>query len=557
MSDSSERLHRPKADTIEISDLLSEARAGKYELPDFQRDLKWREEDRSKLFDSIYRGFPIGDILFWEPEEPRRGSNRFGPFQPPARMSSPWLVVDGQQRLSTLFGCLLVPEHRLEDPDPDPEWRFAFDTDKLRIVRLPQNPGPELLPLPIAIDTARYLKWTRTLPEDDRRDERMQAGDDFSKALRTYRIPYYVVRTHDRKLLQQVFERVNTTGKSLEGTDVFNALFPTRLNDVAKKLEPLGFGWVEPDWLLQAAKVMVGMDPAGHFGKQLNSVDDGNSTLEDSGLLLAIVDEAEARPMREKLEEIGPELEMASTLAITLLQEMGIRRVEILPYPIILPILTHFFHRYPEVSTRNRGNLIRFAWQVSAGASVHRNRATYLRRVARVIRDSQSPEVAVHELVDYSGGPVMGESLAAHHDWRSGSTRLVALALFECGPREISTGELIPVWDLLPKKGHEMFQRIWTRGTDWLGAASANRIISAIRSPQSSRSLEILAARQQQQTLFSEDTSSAQPPEALASQAITEEALAALGTGDRLNFLALRAARIANIVDNFLQRRLT
>lgn len=206
MTDSSERLHRPEANTVVISDLLAEARAGKFELPElFPRDPEWRGEDRIRLFDSIYRGFPIGSLVFAEYEEPDgsiRISERFGPFQSPARAERPWLVVDGQQRLSALFGCLLVPEL-----DPDPDWHFAFDTENREVVRLGPNPGSELLELPTAVDTVRWLEWARSLPVNDRRDHRMQASEEFSNSLRSYRIPFYVVRTHDHRLLQQVYER--------------------------------------------------------------------------------------------------------------------------------------------------------------------------------------------------------------------------------------------------------------------------------------------------------------------------------------------------------------
>lgn len=218
------RLHRPRADTIEISDLLEDARAGKYALPNFHRDLTWNMEDRIKLFDSIYRGFPIGTILFWDPEVPRPGDIRFGPFVPANQAANCLLVVDGQQRLATLFGCLLLPEQRPEGGFP--EWQLAFDTDNKEIVAyIDSSSQPKLLPLPVTIDTLRYLRWTRSLPKE-RRDERTQAGDDFSKALRTYRVPYYIVRTQDRKLLEEVFERLNNTGKTLNRTDVFDALFP-------------------------------------------------------------------------------------------------------------------------------------------------------------------------------------------------------------------------------------------------------------------------------------------------------------------------------------------
>lgn len=543
------RLHRPKADTIEISDLLVEAKAGRYELPDFQRDLEWKKDDRIKLFDSIYRGFPIGDILFWEPEELQVGVVRFGPFVPAKRPGNPWLIVDGQQRLATLFGCLLLPERQGEEEEDDnDDWRFAFHVDLGRIVELPLGAAPEFLPLPIAIDTSRYLKWARNLPEE-RRDERTQAGDDFSKALRTYRIPFYVVRTRDRRLLQEVFERVNNTGRALSMEAVFNALFPGdqegpgRLDEIVKELEALDFGQLQPDWLLQAVKAMVGMDPVSQFSAELRRMDEQDEALKTPG------------GTREELGKIHPRLKRAAIAAIELLQVAGIRRVETLPYALVLPPLMQFFDRFQApCSASVRKKLHRFVWLVAASGAGQQHRSTYQRAAARLIRNkAQSEEAVASNLVAYSEDvldSVSANHLVDQHDWRSGATRLVELALFELEPRELDTGAPIPVWEVLPEKGHKLFRRIWTRGVDELASSSANRLMSMASGRKSTSAiLEQLA----EPGLFAAPVSR----EVLESQAITQEAWSALQNGDRLSFLRLRAARIAEVVNNFLRARLS
>jgi len=539
------RLHRPKADTIEISDLLVEAKLGRYELPDFQRDLEWKRDDRIKLFDSIYRGFPIGDILFWEPEEQRQGAVRFGPFSPETRQRNPLLIVDGQQRLATLFGCLLLPDrpNEEEEDDDDDDWRFAFHVDQGSIVPLPLNAPPELLPLPIAIDTSRYLKWARSLPEE-RRDERTQAADDFSKALRTYRIPFYVVRTPDRGLLQEVFERVNNTGKPLSMEDVFNALFPgdqgesIGLTAIVQDLEALGFGRLKPDWLLQAVKAMVGMNPALQFSAELRRMDE-----EDKA-------QTPGRT-RAALHNIHPRLKSAAATAINLLQEAGLRRIEALPYALVLPPLIHFFDRFPLPGSGSaKKALHRFVWLVAVRGEGHEHRATYQQAIARIIRADRNADEVASRLVQYSEGELdlsQTDSFVDKHDWRSGATRLVELALFELQPREIDTGEPIPVWEVLPEKGHQLFRRIWTRDIGEFSSSSANRLISVTPGRnQKSSTLDQLIAN----PLF--------PPslETLESQAITQEAWAALQQGNRLQFLKLRAARISEVVRNFMSKRL-
>ena len=195
--------------------------------------------------------------------------------------------------------------------------------------------------------------------------------------------------------------------------------------------------------------------------------------------------------------------------------------------------------------------LHRFVWLVAARGEGHEHRATYQEAIARIIRNTgQNADEVASELVQYSDREFdlsQTDSFVDKHDWRSGATRLVELALFELQPREIDSGEPIPVWEVLPEKGHELFRRIWTRDIDEFSSSSANRLISMTPGRnQKSSTLDQLMAH----PLF--------PPsrEVLESQAITQEAWAALQQGNRLQFLKLRAARISEVVKRFMSKRL-
>jgi len=47
-----------------IKDVLTEIENGKLFLPAIQRKFVWNEEQITKLFDSLMRGYPIGTFLF-------------------------------------------------------------------------------------------------------------------------------------------------------------------------------------------------------------------------------------------------------------------------------------------------------------------------------------------------------------------------------------------------------------------------------------------------------------------------------------------------------------
>lgn len=109
-SSSTTRLERrPEATAYQVDDLLLMARDGRLRVPRFQRGLRWRDRDRLDLLDSIYRGFPIGTLLFWK-RSADAASVSLGDLSldAPARDDALW-IVDGQQRIATLASTLLVP----------------------------------------------------------------------------------------------------------------------------------------------------------------------------------------------------------------------------------------------------------------------------------------------------------------------------------------------------------------------------------------------------------------------------------------------------------------
>jgi Protein of unknown function DUF262 len=85
----------------DLSNLLNYIEIGDIGLPDIQRPFVWSNAKVRDLFDSMYRGFPVGYLLFWENAQ-GNGIRQIGveskKHNLPAR-----LIVDGQQRLTSLY----------------------------------------------------------------------------------------------------------------------------------------------------------------------------------------------------------------------------------------------------------------------------------------------------------------------------------------------------------------------------------------------------------------------------------------------------------------------
>lgn len=86
-----------------LKKLIEDISMGEIGLPDIQRPFVWPMSKVRDLFDSMYRGFPIGYLLFWE----NGYSNVHRIIGTGQKQKVPrLLIVDGQQRLTSLYAVL-------------------------------------------------------------------------------------------------------------------------------------------------------------------------------------------------------------------------------------------------------------------------------------------------------------------------------------------------------------------------------------------------------------------------------------------------------------------
>lgn len=89
-----------------------------FAIPEIQRQYVWKKAKVLGLLDSIYKNYPIGIGLTWQAKYTHainiRPNNKtiIPPFNKRARSAD--LIIDGQQRLSTIYGVLYGLEPKLE-----------------------------------------------------------------------------------------------------------------------------------------------------------------------------------------------------------------------------------------------------------------------------------------------------------------------------------------------------------------------------------------------------------------------------------------------------------
>jgi hypothetical protein len=210
--------------TPTISELIHDINNGDIKIPDFQRPFVWKQDQIIELLDSIYRGFPIGTLLFWNSHEKLQSSRNLGGFKlPDTRPQYPVnYVLDGQQRLTALYGVFSksnIAKNQTEyDIDPI-IFDIYFDLDENKFVTknncVTTHKNVELK---ILLDNYEFNQVIKAYEETYSR-----RANELQNRLQTSKIT--IVRTYNRARdeVAYIFERINSTGTTLTTLDLMVA----------------------------------------------------------------------------------------------------------------------------------------------------------------------------------------------------------------------------------------------------------------------------------------------------------------------------------------------
>ena len=113
-----------KATQVTLANLIADLRAGRFVIPDFQREFEWEPADIRALMSSVFRDYYIGNLLLW-----RGTPSNFANLACESIYAydgddnnRTHIVLDGQQRLTALYYALVGPDH----PAPRRRNRFLY-----------------------------------------------------------------------------------------------------------------------------------------------------------------------------------------------------------------------------------------------------------------------------------------------------------------------------------------------------------------------------------------------------------------------------------------------
>lgn len=508
---------RPEADTETVEDLVGRVTRGTVRIPAFQRGLKWQPSDVISLFESIYRGYPIGSLLL------RKGSAKaasieIGPLRidAPETPSALW-VIDGQQRLTALAAGLARPTP--VPTTPVDRYVVYFDAATQRFHPPPKDGAIPSTWVPVAhlLDASGLSEWIFSWPHSSDASLRtsvFQAGT----RLRQYRVPLYVVETDDEELLKDIFFRTNNSGKALEWTDVHDALFgdsterPTTLRDLASELQRLGMGRPDEEHLHSCLIAYKGLDVTRSFAEHYRKDPD---------------------VLRDAVRDALPAIRQVLSF---LKRDAEIPHLRLLPRSLPLVVLTRFFHLFPDPGPRSAQLLARWTWRTLLTTAFYDER-TLLRRGVAGIRENDE-EGSIQELLSLlPHSEPANFVLPARFDARAAESRIALVGMASLHPLDLHEGHAVDVAALIEERDAAAFRSI-VPSHPGLARSPANRIL--LPGPGSARRelLEISGTH----------------TKILASHAISAEAFAALAAGKIEEFLLHRKTCLEKAVLDLANR---
>ena len=229
-----------------LGGLLSRIDQGEIALPDIQRPFVWSNARVRDLFDSMYKGFPVGYLLFWSTgADP--GAKQIGTTDKQAVPSL--LIVDGQQRLTSLYAVITgTPVVRKDYSEGRIRVAFRPSDQRFEVLDAAIAKDPEFIPDISTVFAGSFLSFVNkylgqveqargSALSDDEKDDLVEAIDRL-KDLQNY--PFKAIeldKTIDEEHVADVFVRINSEGVQLNNADFILTLMSVFWEKGRKELE--------------------------------------------------------------------------------------------------------------------------------------------------------------------------------------------------------------------------------------------------------------------------------------------------------------------------------
>ncbi|WP_405695881.1 DUF262 domain-containing protein [Streptomyces coelicoflavus] len=518
-----------------LEQVLEWVARGELRVPKFQRPFLWRPEQMLQLFDSMERGYPVGSLLIWETSMPLASLDSIGgrDIPPVPEGGKVAYVLDGHQRLSTLFGVL----HRSADAPRSlmqEDWMWwvhrpldRADHDGVRYrhwksgERVPDN----YLPMRSVLRTLDFLGYARQLSDTYDRDEAdrlTNEGERIAQRVKNYKVS--VVRMQGGTLQQavEVFSRINSSGQKMRPDQMVSALtygttgpetLSDKMEEIQERIAASGFGEIPIMTIFQIVLALSGEEDVQNTSWEVMA-------RKVQGQLMGAVEKTD-RTLQEVVEFLK--------------NEVQVPLARLVPYNIQIMLLAVFFHFSGQVAEGQRSRLRDWFWITSLAGTFAGANTTQVRKF---IEEMKAFAAGANEL-DYSGE--RARAFPERFDLRSARVRSYLLWDLQTFPDRKNPDEsCINVADQLAKAHRETYRHIITQSRVRGASSPANRIVMATPPGMSIRQALIKLAEEGRTDI-------------LDSHGVSLASVERLKADDYADFIAVRQHEVAAREKQFIE----
>jgi hypothetical protein len=503
--------------------ILRRVQDGELRVPAFQRGYVWTDKQVRELLQSVYKGYPIGSLLFWSTTKVKlsvEGSERF-PF-PKAPVEAPVaFVLDGMQRLATLYNCFFPV-----DSKKFPVFNVAFD---LRTQEFAQFGKEEFAPWRIRLSSLfspkEFLDAQRRLTEQEDGDKLIDQAIALHSRFQEYMIPTVTIEGREITEVVEIFERINNTGTKLSSVDFMRAVtwsegfdLTVEIGQLARRLEKDGFK-IPQQTLVKVVAVALKRDPTLDAMLKLR----GTPTPELKGAVAAA-----EKALRGVVEFLRSSFRVLS--------------YDYIPYEAQLLVLCRLFLAQSDPSPAARKTAQRWFWSTSFNESLQGKAESVVAGLLRSVDQLVGGDPKAFEArIDVEPQDLVRRRFIA----KSSAISCALGALFASrAARSVVTGKEIPTEYFMSKFSSDDYFPVFS--SDDLGDVFDEEVGTAklipnvvVVSPEDRVVLRKMGEGAVAKALAA--LSKEERRATLASQAISAESYKRLAALDRLEFLAGRA----------------
>jgi len=364
-----------KTEDMKIQDFVNRLQQDKFLIPTFQRDFVWEPENIVRLWDSIYRFYPIGSVLYWITDSYLHTHRKLGGFIFPndedtVRKFKEWAyILDGQQRATALLVSMLGGTGKVKDNEKfdytlyfdatNATFFFAEDFDQRKskvgnpafLIRVRDVPGWGFT---FYKEMANQKGFDQTIEKNLEKLERI---------FKEYNMTLIKIKGVGVNEVCDIFERINQEGKKLDPVDIIVAR--TYRNEDPKKGQE---GFYLRDNLKGLKGVLVSQ------GNRFQDIDDLaiiqmvaiclRKLETDKRKRFGITPAALDNLTTEVLEDSWDSTQKTILETIKLLHDLKILGPDMLPYGYLAFPICHYLHNN---NTPNKNIIRQWFWRTAFG----------------------------------------------------------------------------------------------------------------------------------------------------------------------------------------------